>query len=400
MTSFCGFPGPQRCGKRAPERVQSGVRHLEHPAHIGGLAPVEEMRGFRSVGVAPLLPLQHPQSNEGVEEIARWSAGNERRDSAPRCSIRAGARGKLREEAEFDRAEQRLRPPEREPELHDASEFQLRSSIPPLGLCAVASSRRRVQSAAASSPREHPDEAARCHVERRRPFGGFRHALLHARCRACSRSLSAALPARPRAAGHGGRAAAELRQPAGFRRQPACPGSRRKRCPAAHPQISPTCRPRDRATAQWAAARGRGAGEPGRPERARPPSWPLPGGRLALRQVPGASASAMRMITRPIAAPMARRPGAGPHRPEAGPPICSKLFISMSFHLGRVPADHVKDVLPHELTTHAALQHEPHPPGLQPVKPALAGTTLVTPARSAEDGRVPHNERASLCACD
>jgi hypothetical protein len=111
--------GAQPLRQRTPVRVEAGVGHLQHPAHIARLAPVEEQVGRRRVAVAAVLvPVEHAERDQGVEEVARAAlvqaeAGRER------AGVERAAGGQFGEEAEFDGAEQRLRAPEAQAQLHD-----------------------------------------------------------------------------------------------------------------------------------------------------------------------------------------------------------------------------------------------------------------------------------------
>ncbi len=108
----------QRLGQRTPEGVEARVRHLQHAAEVGGLGPVEERVRLGRVGVAAFrVAVEHAERDERVEEVARGA-----RVKAEAVAERRGVErpaGQFGEEAEFDRAQQGLRTPEAEAELHD-----------------------------------------------------------------------------------------------------------------------------------------------------------------------------------------------------------------------------------------------------------------------------------------
>src|SRR3546814_7143060 len=53
-----------------PEAKQPGVGHLQDAANIGGLVAVEIEIGRRGIGVSAVAPVQHPQRDERIEEVA------------------------------------------------------------------------------------------------------------------------------------------------------------------------------------------------------------------------------------------------------------------------------------------------------------------------------------------
>ena len=112
-------PGLQRLGKVAPEAVEPRVHHLKHAAAISGLIAVEIELGLGRVGVAPIgKALQHAERDERVEEVAGAALVQSERLAQLRKAHRP-ARGKAGEQAELDRAQKRLRTPERAAELED-----------------------------------------------------------------------------------------------------------------------------------------------------------------------------------------------------------------------------------------------------------------------------------------
>ena len=120
-------PGAQPLGEPAPEPVEAVVRHLEEPAEVRGLAPVEEEVRGRRVVVDAVAALEEAQRDQRVEEIA-GGALVQAEALAQGLEILRMAR-ELREEPDLDRAEQRLRGPEAETDLHDV--FRVR----PIGHC-------------------------------------------------------------------------------------------------------------------------------------------------------------------------------------------------------------------------------------------------------------------------
>ena len=61
--------GAKALGQRAPETVEPGVAHLQKAADIARLGAIEKEIGFRRVGIASVLALQHAERHQGVEEI-------------------------------------------------------------------------------------------------------------------------------------------------------------------------------------------------------------------------------------------------------------------------------------------------------------------------------------------
>jgi hypothetical protein len=63
------LPAVKRVGERAPERVQTGVSHLEHPADVGRARAIEEERRVRCVAVGAIVALEHAERDQRVEEV-------------------------------------------------------------------------------------------------------------------------------------------------------------------------------------------------------------------------------------------------------------------------------------------------------------------------------------------
>ncbi len=62
--------GAQRLGQVPPEGIEPPVGHLQDAADIGRLASVEIEIGLGRVGVDAVIPFQHPQRHQRVEEVA------------------------------------------------------------------------------------------------------------------------------------------------------------------------------------------------------------------------------------------------------------------------------------------------------------------------------------------
>src|SRR4029078_9925401 len=101
--------GSQALCERAPERIEPRVGHLEHPAEVARLRPIEEQLGGGCVRIAAVLALEHPEGHEGVEEIER-AALVEAEATAKLLPVE-GPSSQLREDPKLDRAQERLRPP-------------------------------------------------------------------------------------------------------------------------------------------------------------------------------------------------------------------------------------------------------------------------------------------------
>jgi hypothetical protein len=112
--SFCGWPV---CRASAPEAVQPGVDHLQQAADVGGLGPVQEEFRFRCVGVLPAAALKHAEGHQRVEEVPR-ATGVELQPVGQGVQVRWPL-SQFGEDAQFDGAEQGLRPPETEAELEN-----------------------------------------------------------------------------------------------------------------------------------------------------------------------------------------------------------------------------------------------------------------------------------------
>jgi len=111
-----GPPGSQRLRQRTPERVEAGVRHLEHATEVGGLGPVEIQIRVRRVPISPVVPLKHAEGHERIEEVPSTARVQ---PEAPREG--SGAKRVLCEFGEYTelyRRQEDLRPPEAQPEVH------------------------------------------------------------------------------------------------------------------------------------------------------------------------------------------------------------------------------------------------------------------------------------------
>src|SRR5204863_2065816 len=62
--------GLEALGERAPEAVEPRVAHLEEAAEIGRLAAVQEELGLGGIAVLGALAVEHPQRDQGVQEVA------------------------------------------------------------------------------------------------------------------------------------------------------------------------------------------------------------------------------------------------------------------------------------------------------------------------------------------
>src|SRR4051794_41495943 len=93
------------------------VRHLEDPADVRRLGRVEEQLGLRGVRVQAVDSAQHPERDQGVEEIAR--AALMETEAAPELVRLGGTGGESLKDAELDGAQEGLRAPEGEAELED-----------------------------------------------------------------------------------------------------------------------------------------------------------------------------------------------------------------------------------------------------------------------------------------
>ena len=106
-------------GERSPERVQAGVGHLQHAADVGRLGPVEEELGRRRVGVAAVLALEHARARPGRRgSRGRCAGAGPGARAAPRHRSGPSAASSVKR-PELDGAQQRLRAPEPEAQLHD-----------------------------------------------------------------------------------------------------------------------------------------------------------------------------------------------------------------------------------------------------------------------------------------
>jgi hypothetical protein len=88
------------------------VGHLEDAADIGGLPAVQKEVGFRGVRVAVTVAVEEAEGHQRVQKVAR-RAGMETQTGAERRKC-LGTAGELREHADLDGAEERLRGPEGE----------------------------------------------------------------------------------------------------------------------------------------------------------------------------------------------------------------------------------------------------------------------------------------------
>jgi hypothetical protein len=109
--------GLERLGEGAPERIEARVCHLQQAADVGGLHPVEEGVGLGRVRVDAVLALEHAEGDERIEEVVCAARMQLERAGEPLSARRAFC--ELREEAELDGAQKRLRAPEPEAELKD-----------------------------------------------------------------------------------------------------------------------------------------------------------------------------------------------------------------------------------------------------------------------------------------
>ena len=128
-----GQAGAQPVGEMVPEPEQAEVGHLENAADIRRLALVEKQVGVRGVRVDAAGAREEAERHQRIEEIMRRS-----RMQAEAFAEAFGRRRLFRqpgEELEFDRAQQRLRCPERETGLEDAfgADGRLRSCVGHVG---------------------------------------------------------------------------------------------------------------------------------------------------------------------------------------------------------------------------------------------------------------------------
>ena len=96
----------QAMGERAPERIQSGVGHLQHASDVRRLGAVQVQVGVGSVRVLAVVTLEHPERHESVKEIQ----GAARMQSEPLgelLRVQRAAR-EFGEETQLNRAQQRL----------------------------------------------------------------------------------------------------------------------------------------------------------------------------------------------------------------------------------------------------------------------------------------------------
>jgi hypothetical protein len=114
--------GLERGRQIAPERVQARIGHFEDAADIGRAAPDQETAGLRRVAVAGAgagaIAAKQVERDQRVEEIGRGA----RVEAEAGFDLGAGHGpfGKQREQAELDRAQQRLGGPEAHPDLQEA----------------------------------------------------------------------------------------------------------------------------------------------------------------------------------------------------------------------------------------------------------------------------------------
>jgi hypothetical protein len=72
FASFCCFPVLERLGQRVPEPVEPRVCHLQDPADVGRLLPVEEQLGIVCIRVhAVIATVQEPECHERIKEVER-----------------------------------------------------------------------------------------------------------------------------------------------------------------------------------------------------------------------------------------------------------------------------------------------------------------------------------------
>ena len=127
-------PGPQTLRQGPPELIETSIRHLQDATDIGRLAPIEKQVGRRGVGIAAVLALEHPQRYQRVEEIRR-APRVQTQSLAQSLAIKSSRIRELRKDAKLDSAQQRLRAPEREPQLHDRVRRYLWRTPDCSGLC-------------------------------------------------------------------------------------------------------------------------------------------------------------------------------------------------------------------------------------------------------------------------
>ncbi|TKS61702.1 MAG: hypothetical protein EWM72_00450 [Nitrospira sp.] len=109
--------GAETFGERAPESIEPRVTHFEYAADVRGLGSVEKQRRLRRIGIALAGSFQHAQRNQRIEEIPR-AAGMKLEPLGQRGRVERPF-GQLREQAEFNGAQQGLRTQKPNAELHD-----------------------------------------------------------------------------------------------------------------------------------------------------------------------------------------------------------------------------------------------------------------------------------------
>src|SRR3546814_7000921 len=100
-----------------PEAKQPGVGHLQDAADIGGLVAVEIEIGRRGIGVSAVAPVQHPQRDERIEEVA--GAPFMEPEPPPQRLAVERSRSKLGAQAELDGPQQSLPATDAAADLHD-----------------------------------------------------------------------------------------------------------------------------------------------------------------------------------------------------------------------------------------------------------------------------------------
>src|SRR5262249_23443225 len=108
---------PQAFGEVGPETKETGAHHLQHATQVRRLGAIQVQVGRRRIGILALLALEHAQSNQGVEKIAR--AALVKLEPGPNLLQRQRPPGQRGKESQFHRAEQRLGTPVAKAQLHD-----------------------------------------------------------------------------------------------------------------------------------------------------------------------------------------------------------------------------------------------------------------------------------------
>ena len=114
--------GAQCLGEPAPERVESGVEHIEIVANILRLAAHQKGVGLRRIGIRLARTRQHAEGDESIEEVP---GGTRMEVEACGQGVAVqGARGEYCEEVQFHGTEKGFRAPKGDSKIDDGCRTQ------------------------------------------------------------------------------------------------------------------------------------------------------------------------------------------------------------------------------------------------------------------------------------